>query len=390
MHILHFNDHLRWAGGIETWLLTVVPLLEKQGMRSTVAYAKGDAELLPQTVHLPGLISNRFTDDAAVRREVFRQLDAHAPDILHLHGIQNLGAMNACLDSGIPTILTGHDFRTICPASMFYHKRTQTVCERTCGRGCFSTTVKHHCLTPRPRPAAYYYRRARWTMRHAHRFAQLIAPSHGAAKRFAAAGFAQQAITVLPYFCPMPVANTPRPIPERPTLTFIGRLAENKGWQVFIKALTLLPETWQGLIVGPITPAIEARLKSQNLGDRLRWQPWAGRDEVRAILQRTTVFSFPSLWPETLGIVGLEALSQGVPVVASDIGGVRQWLQDGENGKLVPPGDAQALANAAQALNNRATQERYGKQGLNTIRDRFLAETHIDRLRSLYAQTALS
>ena len=89
MHILHFNDHLRWAGGIETWLLTVVPLLEKRGVRCTVAYAKGEANLLPSTVQLPGLISNRFSDDAAVSREVFQLLDKHSPDILHLHGIQS-------------------------------------------------------------------------------------------------------------------------------------------------------------------------------------------------------------------------------------------------------------------------------------------------------------
>ena len=68
---------------------------------------------------------------------------------------------------------------------------------------------------------------------------------------------------------------------------------------------------------------------------------------MQQVLQHTTVFTFPSLWPETLGIVGLEALSQGVPVIGSDIGDVREWLQDGVNGCLVTLGDADTIAKAA-------------------------------------------
>ncbi len=392
MRLLHLNDHLRWAGGIETWLLTVLPLLQSRGITSSVLFAHGEASLVHDGRCVPGIGSNRFTDDHGTARAVAAEIADVKPAVIHINGIQNLGAMRACLDSGTPVIMTGHDYRTICPASMFYHKRTQTTCHRTCGPGCVTTTLRKHCLTPRPRPAAYYYRRARWTMRHADRFAKLIAPSQGAATRFLAAGFASDRVQVLPYFCPMEPALVPRLIPERPTLTFIGRLAENKGWQTFIQALGKLPPTWQGIIVGPLTEDLETRARQlaeqAGCGNRLSLQPWAGRDEVRRVLQNTTIFTFPSLWPETLGIVGLEALSQGVPVIASDIGGVREWLEDGANGFLVPPGSADAIARTAQQIIETDSLEAFGKRGIQTIRERFSADQHVDRLTKIYEEFA--
>src|SRR5690606_6979050 len=88
----------------------------------------------------------------------------------------------------------------------------------------------------------------------------------------------------------------------------------------------------------------EARAMSLGCADRIELREWVDRASVRAIYSGATVLAFPSLWPETLGIVGLEALACGVPVVASDIGGVREWLRPGETGIPVPPGDAGALA----------------------------------------------
>ena len=63
---------------------------------------------------------------------------------------------------------------------------------------------------------------------------------------------------------------------------------------------------------------------------------------------QSNVLVFPSVWAETLGIVGLEALAHGVPVVASDVGGVREWLDDEKTGFLVPPKSPQAIASAIQ------------------------------------------
>jgi glycosyltransferase involved in cell wall biosynthesis len=109
------------------------------------------------------------------------------------------------------------------------------------------------------------------------------------------------------------------------------------------------------------------------------------------LLDQTSVFVFPSLWPETLGIVGLEALSRGVPVVASDVGGVREWCREDETGHLVPPKDGAAIADrVGQLLSSKDRLRAFGERGIALIRERFRPEQHVDRLLEIYQRAQTS
>jgi glycosyltransferase involved in cell wall biosynthesis len=392
MKVVHVNEHLARKGGVETYMLSLLPMLDARQVKSTVAYGAGNASDYAPSVHVPGIGYTGLGNQGEARRQMQEVLDLHRPDVIHVHNIQSLGVLQACLDYG-STIMTAHDFRAICPASMLYYKRTQEICPKVCGPACFTTTVAKHCLTPRPKYAAYYYRRSRWIMGHTSSFAHVIAPSGGARERLVQAGFERQDVTVLPYFCPIQPSEFPRPLPDRPTITFIGRLAPNKGVNYFVQALGQLPEEVQGILVGNLSDndvaSFQETARSQGCGDRVALHRWATPDEVRKLLDQTTIFIFPSLWPETLGIVGLEALARGVPVVASDVGGVREWLRDRGNGILVPPKSAACIRDAVlELLSSEQKLKDYGENGIRTIREKFLPEQHVDALLELYQRAA--
>jgi glycosyltransferase involved in cell wall biosynthesis len=78
-------------------------------------------------------------------------------------------------------------------------------------------------------------------------------------------------------------------------------------------------------------------------------EDWPNR-AVRAAWRRAIAGVVPSAWQEPFGIVALEAMDAGVPVVASATGGLAEVVDDGETGLLVPPGDAGALADAIGRL----------------------------------------
>jgi glycosyltransferase involved in cell wall biosynthesis len=110
---------------------------------------------------------------------------------------------------------------------------------------------------------------------------------------------------------------------------------------------------------------------------------------VLALLDETSVFVFPSLWPETMGIVGVEALSRGVPVVASDVGGVREWCVDGETGFVVPPKDAAAMSDRIERLvSDEQRLQAFGERGLTLVREKFLPHQHVDQLVEWYQRAA--
>ena len=394
MKALHINEHLKRKGGVETYMLSLLPLLEEQGVRSTVVYGAGDASEYENSIQVPGIGDVGFRGQAAVRQQMKALLASERPDVIHIHNVQNVGVVQACLDYGV-TVMTAHDYRAICPAMTFFYRRTQEVCTRQCGVGCFSTTLTKHCLTPRPQYAGYFYYRAKWNTKNALRFGKIIAPCSYAQDRLLQAGFDSDQVTVLPYFCPLEPLLYPRSLPKRPTITFMGRIAPNKGHEFFVQALGKLPGEVQGIMVGNFTDTTERTIRQlaqqQGCENRLSLRNWASRDEVLQILDDTTVFIFPSLWPETLGIVGLEALARGVPVVASDIGGVREWLRDGENGILVQPKAPDQISAAVLSLIKDERQlNSFGECGINTIKEKFMPSQHTTELIRNYEQVVRS
>ena len=394
MKVLHVNEHLAHKGGVETYLFGLLPRLEERDVTATMAYGEGDPALHEPVRHVPALGTAGFRAEGRARSQMEDVLWEESPDVVHIHNVQNVGALQASFAYG-PTVVTTHDYRWVCPANNFFHERPQAICERTCGLGCFTTTIAKRCVTPRPQYAAYFYRRAKWGIKNADQFARVIAPSNGAREKYAASGFEDAKMSVLPYFCELEPAEAPRPVPDPPTITYLGRVAANKGHEYFIRALGELPPAVRGLMVGGISDEVAQSLRAlaekHGCADQLELHGWASRSEVVDLFDQTSVFVFPSLWPETLGIVGIEALSRGVPVVASDVGGVREWCQEGKTGYLVPPKDGPAIADRVERLLSSAERLRtFGERGIELIRERFRPEQHVDQLLHLYQRAQTS
>jgi len=99
------------------------------------------------------------------------------------------------------------------------------------------------------------------------------------------------------------------------------------------------------------------------------------------------VVVMPSLWPEPFGLVGIEALAAGRPVIASATGGVGDWLEHGVSGLLVKPGDVQDLARALnQLLADPQRQRAMGIAGREAVNARFSPERHVAAVLEAYGE----
>lgn len=135
---------------------------------------------------------------------------------------------------------------------------------------------------------------------------------------------------------------------DGPAVFFLSRHEQRKGLRVLLEAARTLPpdvQIWVGSD-GEETAA----LKRDFAGDaRIHWLGRISDDEKRARLAAASVFCAPSLGGESFGVVLLEAMAAGTPIVASDISGYRLVARDGSDAILVPPGDADALASGLRA-----------------------------------------
>jgi glycosyltransferase involved in cell wall biosynthesis len=111
------------------------------------------------------------------------------------------------------------------------------------------------------------------------------------------------------------------------------------------------------------------------------------RDDVPRLLPDATVAVVPPVWEEAFGLTVVEAMAAGVPVVATRVGAIPELVQDGENGLLVPPGDAPALVGAVErVLGDDALRARLVARGRATVRERFTIARAVDDLYAIVAE----
>jgi colanic acid/amylovoran biosynthesis glycosyltransferase len=173
---------------------------------------------------------------------------------------------------------------------------------------------------------------------------------------------------------------------DRQRLLFTGRIASAKGLPVLIEAMTKLTAIHPHVILtiigdGPDRAAIEARVAQLNLGDNIQFVGYKSQAEVRTYLEHTDVFVLPS-FAEGVPVVLMEAMAAGVPVVATRIAGIPELVEDGKSGYLVPPGDAQSLADRlAQLLADAELRSAMGKVGRSKVEQEFTIHDEVKRLK---------
>lgn len=159
-----------------------------------------------------------------------------------------------------------------------------------------------------------------------------------------------------------------REIAEGRKLLFVGRLHEQKGLSHLLEAVAMLaPELRQRVSVefvgsGPDEERLRGLVRGLGLAQQVSFAGWVAREDMAPRYREADLFAFPS-YEEGMPNVVLEAMACGLPVVASDIPGVRGLVRDGENGLLVPPADAGAFSNAlAGLLSDDAMLRRTGRE----------------------------
>ena len=189
--------------------------------------------------------------------------------------------------------------------------------------------------------------------------------------------------------------NTSRPELGQPIrLMFAGMLWGGKGPQIAIQALAELknqiPETYFTLdIYGKGTPRFQNYLQNmaKNLGvsDIVNFFGFVSQTELAQALHAHDIFLFTSIWDEPFSITLLQAMSSGIPVISTTVGGNPEAVEDGHTGLLVPPNNPTALARAIQQLVQDSTLRcKLGDRASAAVREKWSFKHYVDTLETLY------
>jgi len=197
------------------------------------------------------------------------------------------------------------------------------------------------------------------------------------------ARFADVPVRVIPYTIGFPEAEASRQshVEGSFRILFVGRLVQRKGVTNLIEAVRRLPADLHAQLVvigdGPEREGLAEEVRSKGLEDRVDIRGRVPESALREAYAASDVFVLPAIVDERgetegLGVVLLEAMSYGIPVVGSDIGGITDVIENDESGLLVPPGDADQLAQAMERLaRDPALAARLGAAGVRRVRTEF-------------------
>lgn len=364
MRLLYLTDRLSLRGGADQHLLQVLRDALSFGARVRVAYGRAEPDVcLPgevETVRVKGLAS---AVSSTARLGALPALLAEA-DVVHVQNVMNPLPLRQAVETG-RAVVTVQDHRVFCPGL------GKTLPD---GGQCHASMDEGVCCIGCLPDDSYRARMLALTQDRldALQGARVLVLSRYMARELATAGLTR--VEVLPPW--VPVSDDPLELGEGFVLG--GRLVEHKGgreaWAAWSRAATGHP-----LLVAGAGPLADSALgDAEMLG-------WLSNSDLRRLLHGARGLLFPGFWQEPFGILGVEALAEGTPVVVMKTGGVGDWTDAGC--LVVPRGDVESMSLAIQRLVEDASEAvALGRAGREMVAERFARGPIVRRLRETYEE----
>jgi glycosyltransferase involved in cell wall biosynthesis len=364
-------------------MLNLSSLLEEKG-HEVVHFAMKHPENLPSPhseyftseIDFPGLMEDGSPQAAwkvltkaifnrEARENIARLAEAEKPDITHFHNIHGhltTSIIAPLVERCIPIVWTCHDYQLVCPSISFLSHGE--ICERCLPTKYWNAPLqrckKGSLAASFAAMATSVWDRMTGVPRKVDRF---IAPSRFLAEKLTRGGISASRIVSIPNFTSL---DGPVEIPEGDYFVYFGRLLPEKGIDILIRAAGNV-EGARCLIVGEGPEEAALKLAAEEFGSgRVEFTGYLGGDDFRRTVAGARFVVLPSCWYENLPFTVMEAMAAGKAVIATDIGGIPEMVDDGETGLLFPLGDETALRDCLAKLDSdpelRNTMGRRGRE----------------------------
>lgn len=388
MKVLFVHDLMGELGGAEANVRHVARGLRERGCELALLYGE---ETRSGAQTFAALFEPRFSWAAHGSAAATSGALGWRPDVVYVNKLARIEVLELLVDSGLPLVRMVHDHELYCQRSYRYFPWNRRICTRRAGYHCALTcgVLVARGRMP-PLRLAWPGRKLR-ELELCRRFRRHLVVTNFMRRELELHGFDPSRITILP---PVPRAAPPgyRPSYREPLVLYVGQLIRGKGVDVMLRALRhCRVPGWRCLVVGEGSHrrVCERVVQAQGLADRVTFVGWVDQDELHRYYENARVAVVPSVWPEPIATIGLELMQHSLPVVAFRVGGIEDWLKDGENGYLVPLWDLRALAaRVDDLLGDPERCRRMGADGLSKALQWHQQERYFDQLYQLLAQEA--
>jgi glycosyltransferase involved in cell wall biosynthesis len=337
MKVLLVHDSLEEIGGAEQIVHATKKILEENGHAVMLYAPAGPGTFVGAMFN----ISHYFSILKAIRN--------FKPDIMHVHSIfRNVSpsVLLAAKHRKVPIVMTLHDFQIVCPKTSLVGENLLN-CESGFSYQCFYS----NCYPRKPFNRAYQGLKA--TKLSLHRFIILRTVRHFISPSVCLMDWTRKNlgvndVSLLPNFAETEQEPASNP-PQENTLLFIGKLVEQKGVDVLIKALakvrSVIPDIRLKIVgSGPEEQTLKKLAEDIQASELITFTGKLSNAQVMKEIDDALCVIIPSKYVENCSMVGIEAMSRGKVIIASNIGGLPDLVDDNISGFLVRPNDPEDLS----------------------------------------------
>lgn len=401
MKILHVNKFFDLQGGTEVYLQALMEKQREQGhevhalsTRSEKNLPSPDASRFVERFNMDrreGVAKDAqkaaaFLWNVEAKRAMEEAIRELKPDIIHLHNLYHhlsSSVLRPIRESKIPCVQTLHDLKLACPNYRMYTEGS--LCDR-CKGGKYWNAVKHHCLTPGTLPnilAAMEMGMTKFFQSYERTVNTFICPSQFMSDKMIEWGEPAPKMRVIPN----PVDLMPEPATcDGDYILSAGRLSVEKGIETLVRAAALVPHVRLRIAgIGPLEQSI-TYLASQLHVSNVEFLGYVRKADLFPLRARARAVVMPNIGYENASLTALEAMSHGVPLVASRIGGLPEQAIPGKTGILVEPGDQVGLAKALDEIWSMSAEARceLGANARALVQEKHTWGIHLKTLEQAY------
>jgi glycosyltransferase involved in cell wall biosynthesis len=386
--ILFVNEKAGYFGGVEQNIADSAAGLKARGTSCFLAYGE-TTDRDPrgyQAIFEESRVCRELAPGSVPSAQSFRDLvERLRPDVVYLHKISKVSPVLP-FSGKVRTVRMVHDHDLCCPRRHKYYLLNSRVCRHPAGWRCYLDGAFLERGTQSRLPFCYAAIGPKLReMRRNTRLDSILVGSRFMHQELVANGFSASKIHVLPPV--VPDEDLPSsPVPNDPIVLYVGQLIRGKGVDLLLRSLQRLPCDFQAVIIGTGNAESKLHALCDQLGlkSRVQFHGWVDHQQLGAFYERARVVAVPSRWPEPFGMIGLEAMRRARPVVAFNVGGIPDWLEDGVTGTLVCEQDVDGFARALQRiLSDDALANELGQAARLRAHERFSFDRYVDRLRAL-------
>jgi glycosyltransferase involved in cell wall biosynthesis len=384
MKLLYVHDRFGAFAGAETNIFLTAAELARRGW--TVGILHGEDTGKGQ-MSWKSVFEHRFR--LAGAESVAGALNSFHPDVIYLHNLTDLEVLQALLETGAPIARMVHDHNLYCMRSYKYNYFTRRICERAaspyCVFPCGAFLARNHQGAAPVKWVSYAAKTRELELNR--KFGRLIVATDFMKRELLRNGFNPERIEI---HAPVPRFDESVPrsnFSDRNLIVYSGQVTRGKGVDVLIRSLAHLTIRFECLILGEGNHRAHCEKLCQKLGlaDRVRFEGFVDPEQMGRHYRECSVVVMSSVWPEPFGAAGLEGMRYGLPVVAFDAGGIKEWLSDGFNGFLAPWMDRRIYARRIETLlRNKPLARAMGEWGRQTVAQQFSFSKYIDGLENLF------